>query len=148
MFAVDDGLQHQPVEVAAGVLDEAARFVARRFEQTLLDAGHPVHVARAVLPHAGAPARAVRAADDLTVLLRSGRFLDLATAVRRVLRIVPAGTEAVFAEAAAPLRQAVGVYFDDVLVMDGDAGVRANRLGFLAAVRELVSGVLDWGELP
>jgi glycyl-tRNA synthetase len=38
-------------------------------------------------------------------------------------------------------------YFDKVLVMAEDPAVRASRLGLLAAVRDLVAGVLDWREI-
>ncbi|TDC40467.1 glycine--tRNA ligase, partial [Actinomadura sp. KC345] len=95
---VGDGLaiaaRHQPVDVAPEALGEAERFVARRLEQNLLDEGRPVHIVRAVLPHAGAPARAADAAADLAELLGSPRFERLTTALQRVLRIVPAGTAA------------------------------------------------------
>ncbi|MFF7472127.1 glycine--tRNA ligase [Streptomyces sp. NPDC008092] len=45
------------------------------------------------------------------------------------------------------LADAVNSFFDDVLVMAGDPGVRANRLGLLAAVRDLAEGIVDWEEL-
>ena len=66
--------------------------MVRRFEQVLLDEGHPVQVVRAVLPHAGQPARAERMAADLAKLLTDERFQRLSTALQRVLRIVPADT--------------------------------------------------------
>ncbi|MFI0407064.1 glycine--tRNA ligase subunit beta [Actinomadura sp. 3N508] len=95
---VGDGLavaaRQQPVGVKPEALAEAERFAARRLEQNLLDEGHPVHVVRAVLPHAGAPARAAQAAADLGRLLRSSRFGQLTTALQRALRIVPDGTAA------------------------------------------------------
>ncbi|MFF7636801.1 glycine--tRNA ligase [Kitasatospora sp. NPDC008050] len=45
------------------------------------------------------------------------------------------------------LVDAVNVFFDDVLVMAEDPAVRANRLGLLAAVRDLAEGVVDWEKL-
>ncbi|WP_433479618.1 glycine--tRNA ligase [Spirillospora sp. CA-142024] len=181
---VGDGLalaaRHQPVEVPPEALAEAGRFVARRLEQNLLDEGHPVNIVRAVLPHAGAPAHAAQAAADLANLLRSSRFERLTTALQRVLRIVPDGTDAgydpalftepaeqvleeafsrvraelparpalpEFSAAAAALVAPIDTYFDDVMVMDEDPARRANRLGFLAAVRDLAAPVLDWREI-
>ncbi|MFI0484552.1 glycine--tRNA ligase [Actinomadura sp. 9N215] len=181
---VEDGLavaaRQQPVDVAPDALAEAERFVARRLEQNLLDEGHPVHVVRAVLPHAGTPARAAQAAADLGRLLRSSRFEQLTTALQRVLRIVPDETPAgydtalfaepaeralhaaftavqaelpgdpslpEFAAAATALIAPIDAYFDDVMVMAEDPALRANRLGFLAAVRDRVASVLDWREI-
>jgi glycyl-tRNA synthetase len=94
--SVEDGLTiaaaHQPVDVPAGAVRDAVRFTLRRYERSLLDEGRPVEVVRAVLPHAATPARAARAADDLQELLESPGFRRLATALRRVQRIVPPGT--------------------------------------------------------
>jgi glycyl-tRNA synthetase len=45
------------------------------------------------------------------------------------------------------LVDAVNVFFDDVLVMAEDPAVRANRLGLLAAVRDLAEGTVDWEQL-
>ncbi|GAA2100799.1 glycine--tRNA ligase [Actinomadura alba] len=173
--------RQQPVEVGPAALEESARFVTRRFEQALLDAGHPVGVVRAVLPHAGSPAYAEQAAADLEKLLGDERFDRLTTALQRVLRIVPAETAAAydpalfdddaerrlhdaltrvrgelgdaavglpaFTGAALALAGPIDDYFDEVLVMADDPAVRANRLGLLAAIRDLVAGVLDWREV-
>jgi glycyl-tRNA synthetase beta chain len=49
--------------------------------------------------------------------------------------------------AAAVLRPAVDRYFEDVLVMDDDAAVRANRLAQLAAVAGLLRAIGDFGRL-
>ncbi len=51
-------------------------------------------------------------------------------------------------EAAAGLRPAVDRYFDDVLVMDPDEAVRANRLAQLAAVTGLIGRIGDFSRLP
>ncbi|MFE5034942.1 glycine--tRNA ligase [Streptomyces sp. NPDC056683] len=45
------------------------------------------------------------------------------------------------------LADAVNSFFDDVLVMAEEPGVRANRLGLLAAVRDLAEGIVDWEAL-
>ena len=181
---VGDGLaaaaRRQPIDVAPEAVAEAERFVARRLEQSLLDEGLPVHVVRAVRPHAGSPARAAETAADLAKLLASPTFERLTTALQRVLRIVPddvaAGYDpalftepaerelhAAFAavdadlpadptlpefyETATTLIDPIDAYFDDVMVMAEDPAVRANRLGFLAAIRDRVAPVLDWREI-
>jgi glycyl-tRNA synthetase len=60
---------------------------------------------------------------------------------------VRAGTLAEFAVAAEALADPIDAYFDAVLVMAENPAVRANRLGLLAAIRDLVAGVLDWDEI-
>jgi glycyl-tRNA synthetase beta chain len=50
--------------------------------------------------------------------------------------------------AAAPLRATVDRYFDEVLVMDADPAVRANRLAQLAAVVALLIEIGDLSRLP
>ncbi|WP_267132603.1 glycine--tRNA ligase [Streptomyces smaragdinus] len=52
-----------------------------------------------------------------------------------------------FTEETGALAGAVDTFFDDVLVMADDPAVRANRLGLLAAVRDLADPVLAWDEL-
>ncbi|GAA2449469.1 glycine--tRNA ligase [Streptomyces macrosporus] len=86
--------EHQPVEVGEQALDNASLFVGRRFEQLLLEAGHPVHDVRAVLPLGDAPVRAERRLAELAGLRGDSRFADLLAAVQRVRRIVPAGVAA------------------------------------------------------
>lgn len=48
----------------------------------------------------------------------------------------------------ATLREAVDGFFDQVMVMDEDRRLRANRLALLARMRELFSGVADLSRLP
>jgi glycyl-tRNA synthetase len=182
---VDEGLAiaaaRQPVDVDPEALREAERLTARRFEQALLEAGHPVHVVRAVLPHAATPARAAQDAADLEELLTTPGFRRLTAALQRVLRIVPPDTRPdydpagfeddaerrlgttlagvadklrggplplpVFATTAEALVDPIDDYFDKVLVMADDPAVRANRLGLLATIRDLVADVLDWREI-
>jgi glycyl-tRNA synthetase len=52
-----------------------------------------------------------------------------------------------FVEVAGSLVAPIDRFFVDVLVMDRDPAVRANRLGLLASVRDLGSRALDWREL-
>jgi glycyl-tRNA synthetase beta chain len=49
---------------------------------------------------------------------------------------------------AAGLRPAVDRYFEDVLVMDEDDALRANRLAQLAAVAALVRQIGEFSRLP
>jgi glycyl-tRNA synthetase beta chain len=48
----------------------------------------------------------------------------------------------------AQLRPAVDAFFDQVMVMDEDPTLRANRLALLAQMRELFAGVADLSRLP
>jgi glycyl-tRNA synthetase len=86
--------RQQPVPLPENAGEEAHQFILRRFEQHQLDAGLPVEVVRAVLPLADRPATAARTATDLTRLLGEPEFREVAQAIQRVRRIVPAGTPA------------------------------------------------------
>jgi len=48
----------------------------------------------------------------------------------------------------AQLRPAVDAFFDQVMVMDEDLALRANRLGLLAQLQGLFAGVADLSRLP
>ncbi|HEU5443435.1 MAG TPA: glycine--tRNA ligase subunit beta [Steroidobacteraceae bacterium] len=48
----------------------------------------------------------------------------------------------------AQLRPAVDAFFDQVMVMDEDPKLRANRLALLAQMRELFAGIADLSRLP
>jgi glycyl-tRNA synthetase len=52
-----------------------------------------------------------------------------------------------FTAAVQPLVAPVNTFFDEVFVMADDPSLRAARLGLLAAVRDLGTGLLDWPEL-
>jgi len=159
-----------------------AEFVARRYEQQARDAGHDHRLVQAVLPLAGAPARADRALAELERRVDDADFADLVRTLQRVGRIVPAGrvepydparltepsevalheavtaAEAAYGDAAPDLARlldtaaglpgVVDTFFVDVLVMASEPEVRANRLGLLAAVRDLGAGLIDWHQLP
>jgi glycyl-tRNA synthetase beta chain len=49
--------------------------------------------------------------------------------------------------AIASLQPAVATFFDDVLVMADDAGLREARLGLVATLRELILGIADISEI-
>jgi glycyl-tRNA synthetase len=89
--ALTAAAQAQPVELSAQVRAAAERFLVRRVEQHLLDAGHPVAVVRAVLPVACSPTEAERCAGELARLLGHPNFRALAATMQRVRHIVPAG---------------------------------------------------------
>jgi glycyl-tRNA synthetase len=52
-----------------------------------------------------------------------------------------------FTQSSAGLVKALNAFFDEILVMAEDPGLRAARIGLLASVRELAPGYLDWGAL-
>ncbi|MFD9500525.1 glycine--tRNA ligase subunit beta [Streptomyces sp. NPDC060035] len=171
---------HQRVPVEAAALDKALQFVVRRFEQQLLEAGHPVSAVRAVLVLSGTPQLAEQTLGELLVLQEQPHFAALLAAVQRVRRIVPADVTAgfdvaLFTEAAeeelaasvAKFRELLGDergpaqvaahspvlvasvnrFFDEVLVMDKDPKIKANRLGLLASAKSTTDGVVDWDAL-
>lgn len=168
------------VEVTDAVLAELHEFMVRRYEQALADAGHDHKHIDAVLPLADTPSRADATLAELSRLAGDPAFVELATALGRVRRIVPAGTaagydpaalaepaeralhEAVvgiaskvdgerslsgFVPVAAGLTAPINQFFEDVLVMADDPGVRAARLGLLATIRDLAAPILDWSAL-
>ena len=84
----------QPVDVTAAILDEMGAFLARRLELQLVEEGVPVDHVRAVLPHADRPARAELMARQLAGLRGREDFRQIAAALDRARRIVPAGLAA------------------------------------------------------
>jgi glycyl-tRNA synthetase len=52
-----------------------------------------------------------------------------------------------FADQAAPLAGPINAFFDDILVMTDDTGLREARLGLLASIEDLAAPVLDWAAL-
>ena len=99
----------------------------------------------------------LRAADAATgavdeALLREAEELTLHTAFllllpqyrQRLDALDYAGALELLASLAGPL----GDFFDRVLVMSDDAGLRRNRLALLAGIRETLLGVADFSLLP
>jgi glycyl-tRNA synthetase len=89
-----DQVRAQGIEVPEKTLAEVADFVARRYEQQLLDAGHDHRHVAAVLPLADAPAAAESTLREIEQRVGDRVFAELVAALQRVRRIVPAGTEA------------------------------------------------------
>jgi glycyl-tRNA synthetase beta chain len=48
----------------------------------------------------------------------------------------------------AHLKPAVDAFFDQVMVMDPDPALRANRLALLSALQKLFGGIADLSRLP
>jgi glycyl-tRNA synthetase len=90
--------EQQPVSLTVEALDTAVAFVARRFEQLMLEAGHRVEDVRAVTPLITIPGRAERTLNQLARLRSSSEFADLTMAFQRVRRIVPIGTSTEYNE--------------------------------------------------
>ncbi len=173
--------RRQPVEVTEAHLVAAANFVVGRYEQSLLDAGHPHRLVQAVLQLADRPSFADGTLASLAGLVDDAAFGALVEAILRVRRIVPPSArasidpslfvepaEVALAEAIAKARAELGdvpanverfatvglglvapinAFFDGVMVMAPDPAVKANRLGMLASIRDLSTGVLGWDAL-
>nr|WP_269440784.1 glycine--tRNA ligase subunit beta [Micromonospora tarapacensis] len=84
----------QPVEVGDEVLRAAGEFLAKRFEQVLLEDGHQVDRVRAVLPHFAHPSTVDRLLAQLATLATDPGFTAVVQAIQRARRIVPEGTPA------------------------------------------------------
>ncbi|MET9871620.1 glycine--tRNA ligase subunit beta, partial [Streptomyces sp. NPDC006386] len=74
------------------------------------------------------------------------RLAESAEAVRQAMHGREDDLDALV-EVSAPLVEAIGAFFDEVLVMDPDPAVRAARLALLADVAGLARTTLDWGAL-
>jgi len=104
-----------------------------------------------ILRKSNAPASPASAAID-GALLREPAERSLATALHSLSDDVQAATQrrdyAGALDRLAALRPAVDAFFDQVLVNDPDAALRANRLALLGALRALFSGIADFSCLP
>ncbi|HTP40157.1 MAG TPA: glycine--tRNA ligase subunit beta [Steroidobacteraceae bacterium] len=88
--------------------------------------------------------------DD--ALLGEGAERALFLALQGVRHSVPgqiaAGEYGAALAGLAALRAPVDAFFDDVMVMDPDPALRANRLALLGSLRELFAGIADLSRLP
>ncbi|WP_156893604.1 glycine--tRNA ligase [Actinokineospora enzanensis] len=91
-----DRVRAQGIEVADAVLADVAEFVTRRYEQQLLDAGHPFDRVASVLLLADTPAVADATLVGLAEHAGDPTFAALTAALQRVRRIVPADTVAAY----------------------------------------------------
>jgi glycyl-tRNA synthetase len=89
------------------------------------------------------------AADDRPELLTEPAEAGLHRALEAVRAALGPGRPSLgeFAEKAAPLAAPINAFFDDILVMTDDPGLREARLGLLAAIADLAAPVLDWAAL-
>jgi glycyl-tRNA synthetase beta chain len=92
------------------------------------------------------------AASIDTTRLADGAERDLYLAVIAAGHAVPGkvavGDYAAALTQLAQLRPAVDAFFDDVMVMDPDPALRANRLALLVTLRGLFAGIADLSRLP
>jgi glycyl-tRNA synthetase len=123
----------QPVEVTAARQADAAAFITGRYEQALLDAGHPHKLVQAVLPLADRPLRADATLESLPGLVSDAAFSSLVEAVLRVCRIVPDGTAGGF-DAALFADPAESGLADAVAKARAELGDAASDLTQFAAV--------------
>jgi glycyl-tRNA synthetase len=70
-------------------LEDVLDFIGRRFDQLMLDHGHPAASIRAVRNLVATPARAEQTLHQLAELLRTQEGQELAAAIQRVRRILP-----------------------------------------------------------
>ena len=97
--------------------------------------------------------QALRCRHEVEVLhLKESAEVRLYDAMRALRAAVDAATAQRQYTAAlgrlAQLRPAVDAFFDEVMVMDENPQLRANRLGLLAQLQALFAGVADLSRLP
>jgi glycyl-tRNA synthetase len=73
-------------------LEQVLDFIGRRFDQLMLDQGHPAASIRAVRNLVNTPARAEQTLQQLAELLQTPEGQELAAAIQRVRRILPDAT--------------------------------------------------------
>jgi glycyl-tRNA synthetase len=138
-LSLRDGLaaagRRQPVEVSAQVLDDAADFLTRRFEQVLTEEGQPIDWVRAVLPNADRPSLADRLLFELSTLVGEDTFQGVAEAIQRARRIVPDGTPAAYD--AALLKEPA-----EVALHEAVAGVAAEPAVDLVRFTQVASAIV------
>jgi glycyl-tRNA synthetase beta chain len=151
---LDSGLAFDSVEAALGStaadvpgLAARARAIdALRGRDFFIDVVTAYNRCAALAAKATRAAGAVRA--ELFVTPAEQGLLDVYRAVEGPVAGELANGEIESAiKAAAALRAPVDTYFDDVLVMDADPDVRENRLSQLAAVRDLLLSIGEFGRL-
>ncbi len=176
LAAAADRYRAAGVEVSDSVVDEAAEFALNRFAQLMRDEGQSVTRVQAVTPSMDAPGRVAAILADIASAMADAGLKELVQSLVRIERIVPAGTPATvdadrlvlpaeqelvaelaeaeasetltaFAAGSKGLVAAITRFFDDVLVNDPDADVRAARLGLLQSVRDLAPAGLDYGAI-
>jgi glycyl-tRNA synthetase beta chain len=155
----DEGLPYPIVEAALGaaVADVPAKAARARafaalsgsaaFDDVVVAYNRCFSIASKGEATAARPAPAVDPAR-FTAPIEAELAAALAAAAGPVRAALAALDIETAVEAAAPLRDPVDRFFDDVLVMDPDPAVRANRLAQLAAVVNLLVEIGDLGRLP
>jgi len=82
----------QPVPADRQLPGTVLEFVGRRFDQLMLDEGHPAASIRAVRSLVSTPVRAEQTLEQLAGLLQAPAGRELVAAIQRVRRIIPPGT--------------------------------------------------------
>jgi glycyl-tRNA synthetase len=132
----------QPVELTAARQSDAARFIVGRYEQALLDAGHPHRLVQAVLPLSDRPAVADATLVSLTGLESDAAFGSLVEAVLRVRRIVPAAATVGF-DAALFAHPAEAGLADAIAKARAELGDAASDLSQFASVAAGLVGPIN-----
>jgi glycyl-tRNA synthetase len=89
--AAAERLGEQGIETSAAAQEQAVDFVRQRYEQQLIEAGHPHAIVRAVLPAADRPARADELVTVLSDALEDEHARSIVAALQRSMRILPGG---------------------------------------------------------
>lgn len=147
---LDEGVDYECVQAALGadaadipgIAARARSFAAWRERDIFADAVVAYNRCAPLAAKAGADRRLVRPElfrEDAEAALYAA-FGERAAALGDA---VGSGEIETAVTLAAALRPAIDRYFDDVLVMDPDEAVRANRLAQLAGIRDALRGIGD-----
>ena len=120
---------------------------SRIFNDVVVAYTRPASLAAKAAAEPGGPASPTRRCSPTRP---STRWPTAVAEVRGPLAAALAGgdVESARSHAAAALRAPIDRYFDDVLVMDKDPAVRANRLAQLVQITALLGSLGDFGRLP
>jgi glycyl-tRNA synthetase beta chain len=106
-------------------------------------------IANLLKKSAGGEVEALKINDALLqVEAERALFQALQRVTHSVPGLIAAGEYSAALGALAALRGPVDAFFDDVMVMDKDPALRANRLALLGTLREMFSGIADLSRLP
>ena len=131
LAAAAERLRRDGVDVSQQALDEASEFIARRYEQAVLDGGADHRQVQAVLPLADRPAAADAALADLESLVDDEDFVGLTAALQRSRRLVPADMSADYDVAA--LTDPTELALHEAVIAAAPAVRSAGTLGEFAA---------------
>jgi glycyl-tRNA synthetase len=146
---LDAGYEVEVVRAVLPLADQPRRAEQTAAELTKLSGDPHFHAVVTTIQRVSRIARDGVAAGYDPTLLQEPAERRLHEAVTKVRADLAAGygTLGAYLAIVGELAEPVDTFFDEVFVMTEDPAIRVNRLGLLAAIRDLGAGVLDWEAL-